>query len=141
MQSVPITTNIVSSNPVHGEVYSIQHYVIKFVSDTWTGRWLFVTYSPWHVKYSQFFICILYFVCLWIFSSAYYYKILVFFFWHVNLFMVSRRQPFYMTTVYLTWQICLGSFIFSPIILIKWFSCRASICYKYTKTFVNQILD
>jgi len=28
-----ITTNIVSSNPAHGEVYSIQHYVIKFVSD------------------------------------------------------------------------------------------------------------
>jgi hypothetical protein len=26
-------TKIVSSNPVHGEVYSIQHYVIKFVSD------------------------------------------------------------------------------------------------------------
>jgi hypothetical protein len=23
----------VNSNPVHGEVYSIQHYVIKFVSD------------------------------------------------------------------------------------------------------------
>jgi hypothetical protein len=23
----------VSSNPVHGEVYSIQHYVIKFVGD------------------------------------------------------------------------------------------------------------
>jgi len=33
MQSVPITTNVVNSNPVHGEVYSIQHYVIKFVSD------------------------------------------------------------------------------------------------------------
>ena len=32
-QSVPITTNVMSSNPVHGEVYSIQHYVIKFVSD------------------------------------------------------------------------------------------------------------
>ena len=31
--SASITTNIVSSNPVHGEVYSIQHYVIKFVSD------------------------------------------------------------------------------------------------------------
>jgi hypothetical protein len=30
---VPITTKVVSSNPVHGEVYSIQHYVIKFVSD------------------------------------------------------------------------------------------------------------
>ena len=28
-----ITTNIVSSNPVHGELYSIKHYVIKFVSD------------------------------------------------------------------------------------------------------------
>ena len=24
---------VVSSNPVHGEVYLIQHYVIKFVSD------------------------------------------------------------------------------------------------------------
>jgi hypothetical protein len=28
-----ITTNVVSSNPDQGEVYSIQHYVIKFVSD------------------------------------------------------------------------------------------------------------
>jgi hypothetical protein len=26
-------TKVVTSNPVHGEVYSIQHYVIKFVSD------------------------------------------------------------------------------------------------------------
>jgi hypothetical protein len=33
MQSVPITTNAVSSNPAHGEMYSIQHYVIKFVND------------------------------------------------------------------------------------------------------------
>jgi len=33
MQSVPITTKVVSSNPVQGEVYSIQHIVIKFVSD------------------------------------------------------------------------------------------------------------
>jgi hypothetical protein len=33
VQSVPITTKIVSSNPVHGDVCSIQHYVIKFVSD------------------------------------------------------------------------------------------------------------
>jgi len=32
MQSY-IHTKVVSSNPVHGEVYSIQHYVIKFVSD------------------------------------------------------------------------------------------------------------
>jgi len=27
------TTNVVSLNPGHGEVYSIQHYVIKFVTD------------------------------------------------------------------------------------------------------------
>jgi hypothetical protein len=35
VQSMPITTNIVRSNPTHGEVYSIQHYVIKFDSDLW----------------------------------------------------------------------------------------------------------
>ena len=28
-----ITTDVVSVNPAHGEVYSIQHYVIKFVND------------------------------------------------------------------------------------------------------------
>jgi hypothetical protein len=33
VQSVSITTKDVSSNPVLGEVYSIQHYVIKFDSD------------------------------------------------------------------------------------------------------------
>jgi hypothetical protein len=33
VQSVPITTQVVSSNAVHREVYSIQHYVIKFVSN------------------------------------------------------------------------------------------------------------
>ena len=32
-QSVPITTNVVSSNLAHGEVYSIQHNVIKFASN------------------------------------------------------------------------------------------------------------
>jgi hypothetical protein len=32
VQSVPITTKVVSSNPVHGEMYSIQH-VIKSDSD------------------------------------------------------------------------------------------------------------
>ena len=31
--TVPSTTKVVSSNHVHGEVYSIQHYVIKLVSD------------------------------------------------------------------------------------------------------------
>jgi hypothetical protein len=33
VQSVPITIEVVSFNPSHGEVYLIQHYVIKFVSD------------------------------------------------------------------------------------------------------------
>jgi len=33
VQSVSITTKVVRSNPAHGEVYSMQHYVIKFVSD------------------------------------------------------------------------------------------------------------
>jgi hypothetical protein len=33
MLSVPIATNVVRSNPAHGEVCSIQHYVKKFVSD------------------------------------------------------------------------------------------------------------
>ena len=37
-QSVPITTKVVSSNPTHGEVYSIQHYVIKLVTLA-TGQW------------------------------------------------------------------------------------------------------
>jgi hypothetical protein len=31
--AITITTKVVSSNPVHGDVYSMQHYVIKFVSD------------------------------------------------------------------------------------------------------------
>jgi hypothetical protein len=33
MQSVLITINVVRSNPVNGEVYSIPHYVVKFVSN------------------------------------------------------------------------------------------------------------
>jgi hypothetical protein len=33
VQSVHITTKVVSSNSVHGEVNSMQHHVIKFVSD------------------------------------------------------------------------------------------------------------
>jgi hypothetical protein len=33
VQAVPITTKVVSSNPIHGEVYSIQLYVMKFLSD------------------------------------------------------------------------------------------------------------
>ena len=33
MQSVHITTKVVCWNPVHGEMYTIQHYMIKFVGD------------------------------------------------------------------------------------------------------------
>jgi hypothetical protein len=33
VQSVPITTKVVGLNPIHDKVYSIQYYVIKFVSD------------------------------------------------------------------------------------------------------------
>ena len=33
VQSVPITTKVLTLNPTHGEVYLIQHYAIKFVSD------------------------------------------------------------------------------------------------------------
>ena len=32
VQSVPIAIKVVSLNPTHGEVYPIQHYVIKFVT-------------------------------------------------------------------------------------------------------------
>jgi hypothetical protein len=35
VQSIPITTNIVSSNPAHEEVYPIQH-LSKFVSDVYS---------------------------------------------------------------------------------------------------------
>jgi hypothetical protein len=33
LPSVPITTKVVGSNPAHGKVYSIQHYLIQFASD------------------------------------------------------------------------------------------------------------
>ena len=33
VQSVHITINVISSNLAHYEVYPVQHYVIKFVSD------------------------------------------------------------------------------------------------------------
>jgi hypothetical protein len=33
VQSASVTTEIVSLTNVHGKVYSIQHYMIKFVSD------------------------------------------------------------------------------------------------------------
>jgi len=51
VQSVPITTKVVSSNPVHGEVYSIQHYVIKFVIELrQVGGYLQVLWFPPPIK-------------------------------------------------------------------------------------------
>ena len=42
MQSVPITNKVVSSNPVYGKVYSLQHYVIKLsVSERLAAGWWF----------------------------------------------------------------------------------------------------
>ena len=35
VQSVPITNNVVNLNTTNDEVYSIQHYVVKSVSDLW----------------------------------------------------------------------------------------------------------
>jgi hypothetical protein len=47
MQSVPIAINVVSLNLVHGKVYSMKHYVIKFVSDLQqVGGSLWVLWFP-----------------------------------------------------------------------------------------------
>ena len=49
MQSVPITTDVVSLNSTHGEVYSIQPYVIKFVNDLrQVGGFLRVVFDDRH---------------------------------------------------------------------------------------------
>ena len=51
VQWVPITNEVVSSNPVHGEVHSIQNYVIKFVSDLrQVGGFLRVLWFPPPIK-------------------------------------------------------------------------------------------
>ena len=44
--SVPFTTKVVSSNNVDGEVYSIQHCVIQFVSDLQQVRGF-----PWVLRF------------------------------------------------------------------------------------------
>ena len=51
MQSVPITIKVVSLNPTHGEVYLIQLYVIKFVSDLRQfGGFLWILWFPLPIK-------------------------------------------------------------------------------------------
>ena len=53
MQSVPVTTGVVSSNLAPGEVYSIQQYAIKFVSDLQlVGRFIRVIRFPPTIKLS-----------------------------------------------------------------------------------------
>jgi hypothetical protein len=37
VQSVPITTRVMISNPFHGEVYSIEHCVIKFTGQLFSS--------------------------------------------------------------------------------------------------------
>ena len=50
-KSVPITTKVVRSNPVHDRVYSIQYYVIKFVRDLrQVGDFLRVLWFPPPIK-------------------------------------------------------------------------------------------
>jgi hypothetical protein len=52
---VHITTNVVSSHPARGEVYSIQHYVIKFVSDLQqVGGFLHVLRFPSSTKTDRY---------------------------------------------------------------------------------------
>jgi hypothetical protein len=48
---VPINTKVVSSNPADGEVYSMKHYVIKFISDLrQVGDFLWVLWFPPSIK-------------------------------------------------------------------------------------------
>ena len=66
MQSVPITNKVVSSNPVNGEVHSIQHYVIKFVQNC---MFLFVKVDNIYSRISlSLIVCWVFFnVCLFCF--------------------------------------------------------------------------
>ena len=51
MQSVHFTTKVVSSNLADGEVYSMQLYVTKFISDLWeVGGFLRVLRFPPSIK-------------------------------------------------------------------------------------------
>ena len=51
VQSAPITTKVVSLNTIHFEVYSIQHYVLKLVSDLrQVGGFIQVLWFPPSIK-------------------------------------------------------------------------------------------
>jgi hypothetical protein len=48
---MPIITKCVSSNPADGDVYSVQHYVIKFIRDLrQIGGFLWVLVFPPLIK-------------------------------------------------------------------------------------------
>jgi hypothetical protein len=51
VQWMPITTNVCVRMPTHGEVYSIQNYVIKIVSGLRkVDGWIFFRYSGFLYK-------------------------------------------------------------------------------------------
>ena len=51
VQSVPITTKVLSSNPFRHKVYLIQHYVIEYISDLrQVGGFLWVLQFPPPIK-------------------------------------------------------------------------------------------
>jgi hypothetical protein len=55
MQSVHITTNVVSVNPSVHEVYSVQHYVTKFASDLrQVGSFTPSPSNPFYFQYNFF---------------------------------------------------------------------------------------
>jgi hypothetical protein len=58
MQSMPITTNVESSNPM----YSIQNYVIKFVSDLLQG---FSEYPGFQLKSVFFIFCLIFLISVY----------------------------------------------------------------------------
>jgi hypothetical protein len=62
VQSVFITTKVVSSNPADGEVFAIHHYMIKFVSDLpQVGGFLWVLWFPPPIKLTEnFYVCMHY---------------------------------------------------------------------------------
>jgi hypothetical protein len=60
VQSVPITTKVVSSNSAQGEVYSIQHYVIKFVSDLRPVRGFLKVHCLFIKYFGRICLCIVY---------------------------------------------------------------------------------
>jgi len=51
VQSVPITSKVASWSPADGEIYSIKHYVIEFVSDLrQVCRFLQILQFPLQIK-------------------------------------------------------------------------------------------